>query len=130
MKKKAVIYEDEYPINKTKRTRKRINKNTFKNISFLYVFLSIIFITLLVNLYYTQKLIKYHKQNDIEFSKNENILNNNNDKYKSKEKKELDNKYANSNSINENFNNMSLQDIDLNIFSLVENEIKDKIEIY
>ena len=115
MKKKAVIYEDEYPINKTKRTRKSINKNTFKNISFLYVFLSIIFITLLVNLYYTQKLIKYHKQNDIEFSKNENILNNNNDKYKSKEKKELDNKYANSNSINENFNNMSLQDIDLNI---------------
>ena len=134
MKKKAVIYEDEYPINKypinkTKRTRKSINKNTFKNISFLYVFLSIIFIILLVNLYYTQKLIKYHKQNDIEFSKNENILNNNNDKYKSKEKKELDNKYANSNSINENFNNMSLQDIDLNIFSLVENEIKDKIEL-
>ena len=87
MRKKAVIYEDEFSINKKKSIRKSIDKNNIKNISFFYIFLTIIFIILIINLYYTIKLYKYEKQKDIEFLKNENIVNGNFDKYKSKEKK-------------------------------------------
>ena len=97
----------------------------------MYIFLTIIFIILIINLYYTIKLYKYENQKDIEFLKNKNIFNGNIDKYKSKEKKEQDNIYANNNNNNQylNFSNISIEDKDLNIFNLIENEIKDKIEI-
>ena len=133
MRKKAIINEDEFPINKAKRIRKSIDKNNIKNIPFLYIFLSIILIILIINLHYNINLYKYYKLKDIKFFKNENLLNDNIDKYKSEEKKEQENKYVNKNSINNNlyinFYNVSIEDTDLNILNLIEEGIKDKIQI-
>jgi len=123
MRKKSVTNEDKFFINKSRKIRKNNDKNNIKNISCLYIFLSIIFIVLIINLYYTIKLHKYQKQKEIEFLQNENISGDNINKYKSEEKKE-----KNNNNQNINFNNISIEETDLNNFSLIENEIKNYIE--
>ena len=123
MRKKSVTNEDKFFIKKRKKMRKNNDKNKIKNIPFLYIFLSIIFIVLIINLYYTIKLHKYQKQKEIEFLQNENISGDNINKYKSEEKKD-----KNNNNQNINFNNISIEETDLNNFSLIENEIKNYIE--
>ena len=138
MRKNLVINEDKYFIDKSKRTKKSIDINKIKKIPCLYFFLSIsvinkknsiqiwnIFIILIVNLYYIIELHKNQRQKDIEIVKKENILNNKISKLI--EEKEQNNKYVNNKNQNLNFTNIS--DIDLNILSLIENGIKDLIEL-
>ena len=113
--------EDKFFLKKDKNKRKSIDKNNIKNIPYLYIFLSIIFIFLIVNLYNTINPHKNQIQKDTDISKNKNILNNN--IYKSEEKRDQNNKYVNSN------NQYNISDTDLNIFSLIQSRIKDYVEL-
>ena len=128
MRKKSVSNNDKFFINKSKNIRKSNDENKIKNIACLFIFLSIIFIILIINLYYSIKLHKYQKQKEIEFLKNENISGGNIHKFKSEEEKENLNNNINSNNQFINFNNISIEGTDLNIFSLIEKGIQNYIE--
>ena len=58
MRKNLFISEDKYFINKSQSIKESNDKNKIKKIPCLYIFLSIIFIILIINLYYTIDLHK------------------------------------------------------------------------
>jgi len=129
MKNNQVILEDNCFISKTKNFDKK--NNVFSKIYFLFISILLI---LILNLYFTIKLIIYHKikdNRDMNLLKNDNILNKgNNNKYK-QEKESQDKKSKNmiNNGDDINFKYISLETVDLDILKLIENDIKFYIEL-
>ena len=127
MKNNVVILEDNSLLNQ------KINSYQNKKIYIPFSYISFLFLSILLisNLYYTTKLVNYQKK-DTQFLKNENISYKIIYKYNSEEKN--DQKYPNENKeIKDKFlsfiNASSIETTDLNILKVIENEIKEYIEL-
>ena len=123
MKNDRIILEDNCFISKSTNIKKKICVS-FSNISFLFIST-----LLILNLYFIIKLVIYHQNRDMKFLKIENILKRINNEYIAQKGKDKDNKYINKNKEDINFKNISLEIVDLHILKLIEDDIKNYIEL-
>ena len=120
MKKNIFLIEDKSPLNQ----KINFNKNKKKYFSFPYISFLFISSLLILNLYYSIKLFICLRYRDIKFLKSEKELDKRNYKYQKEEGKEQDNKNIKINNIKKFINFNDIENIDLNIFKLIENKIK------
>ena len=100
-------------------------------LKFLFQGISFLFISslLILNLYYSIKLFICLRNRDFKFLKSEKELDKRNYKYQKEEGKEQYNKNIKINNIKKFINFNDIENIDLNIFKLIENKIKDIVEL-
>ena len=120
MKKNIFLIEDKSPLNQ----KINFNKNKKKYFSFPYISFLFISSLLILNLYYSIKLFICLRNRDFKFLKSEKELDKRNYKYQKEEGKEQDNKNIKINNIKKFINFNDIENIDLNIFKLIENKIK------
>jgi predicted O-methyltransferase YrrM len=122
---KKFFIEDKSPL----KQKIYFNKNKKKYISFPYISFLFISFLLILNFYYSIKIFLYLRNRDIKFLKSEKELDKNTYKYQKEEGKEQGNKNKKINKIKKSINFNDIENTDLNIFKLIENKIKDIVEL-